>query len=136
MLPTTVENEIPQNDFEIMTDQPSKTYYMNLETERVIGLTDNQAAMKQAIFKILQTELNHYDIYTDYGVELEDLIGMPIEYVVPEAERRITEALMRDDRIVAAYNFSFEVKKNIISTTFYVDTVFGTVEINNVEVGY
>ena len=29
-------------------DLPTKTYYMNLETKRISGLTDGKAAMKQA----------------------------------------------------------------------------------------
>lgn len=53
MIPSTTG--FLEQDFEI-TEQPTKTYRMNLESNRVRGYVDGQEAMKQAIFKILQTE--------------------------------------------------------------------------------
>lgn len=136
MIPTEVQpSETLLQEFEV-EERPTKTYYMNLDKNRVSGLTDGQAAMKQAIYKILQTERYQYPkIYSDnYGVELWGLIGQPIAYVVPEIERRITEALTWDERITKVYNFSFEIQKKSVAVKFYADTVFGTVEIDNFEV--
>mgnify|MGYP000069981319 CR=1 FL=1 len=136
MIPTEVQpTENLLQEFEV-EEQPTKTYYMDLDKNKVSGLTDGQAAMKQAIYKILQTERYQYPkIYSDnYGVELWGLIGQPIAYVIPEIERRITEALTWDERIIKVYNFSFEIKKKAVAVKFYADTVFGTVEIDNVEV--
>lgn len=133
MIPTaTATTDDLVNDFEVVTEtmQPTKTYYMQLETMKVEGLTDGQAAMKQAIFKILQTERYQYPVYSDnYGVELRELIGQPIPYVLPEIDRRITEALTWDERITNVTDFNFDVKKSKVHTTFKVHTIFGEVEI-------
>ena len=133
MIPTaTATTDDLVNDFEVVTEvmQPTKTYYMQLEIIRVQGLTDGQAAMKQAIFKILQTERYQYPVYSDnYGVELRELIGQPIPYVLPEIDRRITEALTWDERITNVTDFNFDVKKNKVHVTFTAHTIYGDLNI-------
>lgn len=115
-------------DFEI-TEQPTHTYKMNLESNLIRGYTDGQEAMKQAIYKILNTERYQYVMYSwNYGIELLDLYGEPVSYVCPELERRIREALTWDDRIQTVDNFEFNIsKKGEILVTFTAHTVFGDV---------
>ena len=88
---------------------PTKTYKMTLDdANRISGYTDEQEAMKQAIYKIIRTERYRYIIYDwNYGIELEDLFGMPVSYCVPEIERRVTEALLQNIRINEVNNFEF-----------------------------
>lgn len=109
---------------------PSYTHKMDLENERIIGMTDGQDAMKQVIFKILNTERYQYLIYSwSYGIELKDLFGQPISYVIPELKRRIPEALLQDDRITAVDNFSFNsAKRHDLECTFTAHTIFGEVD--------
>ncbi len=122
-------NEFFEQDFEI-EEQPAKTYKMNRTNNTVRGYCDDLEAVKQAIYKILLTERYQYAMYSwDYGIELLDLFGEPVSYVCPELERRITEALMWDDRIQSVDNFKFEVKeKSKILATFTVHTIFGDTE--------
>ena len=139
MLPTAIENETVVNDFEINTAEsmPTKTYFMDLNKTRVSNYTDGQAAMKQVIFKILQTERYQYSkIYSNnYGVEFIDLYGMPPAYCIVEIQRRIIEALTWDERITKVNKFTFDMpKKGVISVGFTAYTIFGTVDIDNVEV--
>lgn len=117
-----------EQDFEI-TEQPTHTYKMNLESNLIRGYTDGQEAMKQAIYKILNTERYQYVMYSwNYGIELLDLYGEPVSYVCPELERRIREALTWDDRIQTVDNFEFNIsKKGEILVTFTAHTVFGDV---------
>lgn len=117
-----------EQDFEI-TEQPTHTYKMNLESNLIRGYTDGQEAMKQAIYKILNTERYQYAMYSwNYGIELSDLYGEPVSYVCPELERRIREALTWDDRIQTVDNFEFNIsKKGEILVTFTAHTVFGDV---------
>lgn len=117
-----------EQDFEI-TEQPTHTYKMNLESNLIRGYTDGQEAMKQAIYKILNTERYQYVMYSwNYGIELLDLYGEPVSYVCTELERRITEALTWDDRIQTVDNFEFNIsKKGEILVTFTAHTVFGDV---------
>lgn len=126
MIPSTTA--FLEQDFEI-TEQPTHTYKMNLESNLIRGYTDGQEAMKQAIYKILNTERYQYVMYSwNYGIELLDLYGEPVSYVCPELERRITEALTWDDRIQCVDNFEFNIsKKGEILVTFTAHTVFGDV---------
>ncbi len=108
--------------------KPTLQHQMLLDSKRIIGKCDNLDAVKQAIYKILNTERYAYEIYSwQYGIELLDLIGEPPDYVIPEIERRVEEALMTDDRITAVDTFEFEqVGKNKILATFTVHTIYGT----------
>lgn len=127
MIPSTVG--FLNQDFEI-EEQPSLTYKMDLESDSVRGFADNQEAMKQTIYRILNTERYQYIIYPwYYGIETLDLYGEPVTYVCPELERRITEALLIDTRIsdVADFEFDLEVKR-VVHVTFTVYTIYGAIE--------
>ena len=135
MIPTMIMDTTEKQDFTITdnaVDMPTLTYKMDLEQHRVRNYADGVPAMRQAIFKILQTErYQHKEIYSDnYGVEFKDLFGMPTSYCVPEIERRIKEALLWDERITNVYNFVFSLKKRgVVGVTFNADTIFGSTTI-------
>lgn len=113
---------------------PSKNYMMHIDRNRISGFCDNQDAVKQAIFKILNTERYQYIIYSwNYGIQLFDLFGEPVEYVCPELERRISDALIVDDRINSCENFEFDIsQKGIIIVTFRVNTIYGDIDVEKV----
>lgn len=123
---------IPHNDSDILrelntSEQSSYTYAMDIDNNRIIGNTDGLLAVKQAVYKILNTERYASPIYSrNYGVELKALFGMPVNYCVPEIERRIRDALKQDDRIVEVYDFNFTFpQKRTIAVTFTVKTSVG-----------
>lgn len=105
---------------------PSKQHRMDLHN-RILGTCDNLEAVKQSVFKILNTERFQYLIYSwNYGVELADLYGKAPMFVCPEIERRVKEALLQDDRITGVDEFEFDTsKKGVVSVTFTVHTLFG-----------
>lgn len=109
---------------------PTKTYKVEYKKDgQIRGYTDEQEAMKQAIYKIIATERYRYLIYSwNYGIELEDLFGKPIPYVYAMLKVRIEEALMADDRITKVYNFEFSHNDGDVLVIFDVDTIFGTLE--------
>lgn len=115
-------------DFEI-AEQPSLTYRMDTEGDVVRGQVDGIEAVRQAVFRILNTERYKYVIYPWwYGIEVNDLYGEPVTWVCPEMERRITEALMMDTRILSAGDFEHDVsRKGVIHTTFMVKTIYGDI---------
>lgn len=135
MIPTGInevqENDGLLNDFEY-EKQPDLTYKLNIEAERIGGFVDELEAYKQAIYKILNTERYDYIIYSwNYGIELKDLFGQPIPYVIPELERRITEAVMADDRTESVSNFEFDTpKRRVVHVKFTAASIYGEVEIN------
>lgn len=123
MLPQDVDYNL--FDFEIKT-QPSKTF--KISNDRIVETCDKLEALKQSIDLILSIERYKYPIYSwNYGIELNDLYGEHVSYVIPELERRIREALLQDDRITAVDNFKFETNKNIISTKFIVHSIYGDI---------
>jgi phage baseplate assembly protein W len=98
------------------------------QVNRIIGYVDDLESIKQAIYLILSTERYQYLIYSwDYGVELLDLIGKPMPYVIAEVPRRITEALTQDDRIKDVVDFEFEAKGNKLNVTFTVVSNSGNI---------
>lgn len=126
-------NTILSTNLEVET-QPSKNYKMHLEQNIINGFCDGLEAMRQVIYKILNTERYQYIIYSwNYGIELLDLYGEPVTYVCPELQRRITEALIQDDRIDSVDNFEFDIsEKRTMKATFTVHTIFGNVESEKV----
>lgn len=114
----------------------TKTHRMELyEGNYILGFVDSLKAMEQAIYKILRTERYKYIIYSwIYGIELEDLFGMPVEYCVVELERRISEALLQDNRITAVNGFEFDTESErgtVLVKKFVAETVFGEIQIND-----
>ena len=105
MIPSV--NDILTNELETET-LPSKDYKLSIEQNNINGFCDELEVMEQVIYKILNTEKYQYLIYSfDYGIELIDLYGEPVSYVCSELKRRITEALIQDDRIESVDNFTF-----------------------------
>lgn len=127
MIPSTVG--FLAQDFEI-EEQPSLTYKMDLNGDSVRGFVDEQEAMKQAIFRILNTERYQFIIYPwYYGIETIDLYGEPVTYVCPELERRITEALLIDTRIISVTDFEFDLEaKGVVHAMFTVNTIYGEIK--------
>lgn len=109
--------------------QSSRTYELRPASGTIGGLIDELDSMEQVVYKILNTERFECPLYTwNYGIELNELIGEPITFVLPELERRITEALMQDERITAVDALEFEISGGAVLVSFVVNTIFGDVE--------
>lgn len=106
--------------------QPSRTY--RISGNKIQGFVDGLEALKQAIYKVLNTERYEYPIYSfSYGIELENLIGKDPVFVQVELQRRIRECLMQDDRITDVDNFKFELIGDEIKCTFDVHSIYGEI---------
>lgn len=105
---------------------PTNTHKIIYDKNRVSDYTDRLEAMRQAVYLILNTERYKYPIYNwQYGVELLDLIGQQMTYVIPTLRQRITDALMQDDRILQVTNFEFEQNRNKLHCKCLVNTIYG-----------
>lgn len=135
LLPDTATDESGAISVVTNPTQPNKTYKMMIDAERIQGtIISDLETVKQAIYKIINTERYKYLIYSwNYGIELEDLFGKPIPYVLPEIPRRIKEALTQDDRIkdVLGFDLSYDKKGNVLAK-FTVVTIYGSVDIEKV----
>lgn len=113
----------------VVRTEPWLTYGLELNKNVVGAKITDLEAIAQTIYLILNTERYAHEIYSwDYGVEFADLIGKPRDYVYPEIESRIAEALLVDDRITRVDGFEFNQVKNAVSVTFTVHTTLGEVE--------
>ena len=126
---------IPKNSSAVMeiagtqaTVKPSKTFYLDIENNRIVGMVDNLDAVKQAVLLILGTNRFEHPIYSwNYGIESRKLIGKPMSFVIPELERYVKEALLQDDRITEVKDFSFtRIDRGKLGATFTVVSVFGS----------
>lgn len=109
--------------------QPSGTWNINKDTNRIQGETDGQAAVRQAVEIILNVERFRWQIYRPYsGMQWDGLIGQDPGYVASELQRRITEALLMDDRVRGISDFTYSVSGNTLNASLTVNTVYGEIE--------
>lgn len=107
--------------------ETSRTYRLDTAANRIIGLTDGLDAVRQSVYKILQTERYRFFCYSaDYGVELEGLVGADPGFVRSELKRRISEALLQDERISEVNDFSIEIDGDGAKAAFTVVSDFGS----------
>ena len=110
---------------------PSKTYYINRNTNRISGYIDDKDAIVQAIYLILSTERYESVIYNwYYGTEFDSLVGKDRDFVKSELKRRIAEAILEDDRIVDVTDFDISFNKDVANVVFLVETNIGDININ------
>lgn len=126
MIPTI--NNVLSTDLTVER-QPTKTYRLNVENNIINGLCDDLEAMTQVVYKILNTERYSNIMYSwNYGIEILDLFGEPIDYAVSELKRRIAEALTQDDRILSVEDFEYTTDRRTVSLSFTVRTIFGDIQ--------
>ena len=128
MLLPTNSNIEKLSDFEPV-EQTSNTYRLFYQKNKLRGFTDEIDALKQAIYFILNIERYDYLIYNwNYGFEIKDLIGQEPKNILPEIQKRISDALIQDSRINAILNFSFSMLKNKVIVYFTVKSIFGDLQ--------
>lgn len=103
---------IPSNRNLIVTqigqNEVTRTYKVDSHNKRIIGTTDGQPAIEQAILKNFDTERFAYVIYSkNYGIELEKYIGKDYDFIRSDLQRAIEECLLVDARIYSINNLQF-----------------------------
>ena len=110
------------------SSETSKTY--KVSDNKIQGFIDELEALKQAIYKELNTEKYECPIYSfSYGIQLENLIGKDRAYVKPEFKRRVQECLLKDARITSVDNFSFTFSGDQMLCAFDVVSIYGKITI-------
>lgn len=114
--------------------QPSKTYGFDLEAKTIGGSVDGKDAVLQAMLLRLMTDAGIYEIYSsNYGLSVNNLMGLPFLIVRNELERRITETLLHDNRVKEVTNFDINQSEDTVNMRFTINTVYG---ISTVERGF
>lgn len=136
MMENSVFIDIGIDTVEEATEQPSKTYRLDLEKGRIVGIVDEQEAVKQAIRKAIITPRFKCLIYDDqYGSEIEDAVIAKdatqeyIEAVIPDF---IKDCLKPDTRILDCFDFVFEIINDQAHIAFSCDTIYGLVSVEEV----
>lgn len=132
MIPNSIDIIIGE-DVEVLTtaETPSRTYKVDFAAGRIGGFCDETEAMKQAIYKILQTKRFEYLIYSwDYGIELNEIVGKSFQVFTSEIKRIVREALMADSRITDVSGFEVvQLDKRTALVKFTAETIFGETPI-------
>lgn len=122
----TLPEDIELDDVEI-EELPTNTFLVDTESEQVAGMDEGLEAMRQAVEIMLTTERFGFQIYSsNFGVELEDLVGADPDYIKSVFPERVRDAFSIDDRILGEQNYVFTVSGDSMLITFDVITVFGT----------
>lgn len=122
------------NDYEILLNakempRNTKTFNINFESKRIAGTAGEREALKQWIWAALNTPRYRYPIFSrNFGLETDNLIGMPFDYVCAELAARITDALSIDERITDVGSFEFEKKDGAAEVKFTVKTIYGDID--------
>ncbi|AZK48506.1 DUF2634 domain-containing protein [Paenibacillus lentus] len=106
--------------------ETSRTYGIDFDKGRCIGMVNGLDAVRQAVYKILRTDRFTHLIYdANYGSELTGLQGRNQGYVRSEIKRLIKEALLADDRISGVENKRITITGDEALATFTVVSIFG-----------
>lgn len=130
-----LDNELLGQVLESDEVSASKSYLMHIDRERIFGFVDGADALKQAIYKEINTESGIYPIYSNYGVMKRDLFGKPKRYAYMILTERVRDALLNDDRVLDVHSFYYVddmSKRENLCMSFKVESVYGVVDIMNV----
>lgn len=118
------------------TEKPSKTYRLDLDAGRIVGMVDGIEAVNQAIRKALITPRFKCLIYDNqYGSEITEAViakDATPEYVEAVIPGFVKDALKPDTRILDVYDFEFEFRGDGAYIFFRADTIFGETEFEEV----
>lgn len=121
------EINVPATDDNLNADQPSLTWKLDFNKGRVSGKIDQLEAVKQAVYKALQTDRYWYVIYSDdYGHELSTLIGDQPAFMQSELKRMVEETLMVDERIQSVDVLDITTNGDQLVFSFRVNSLFGS----------
>ena len=109
-----------------LTSRPSRTWIIDRQTMQVGYMDEGLESVRQAVEIALNVERFRWQIYnTNFGNELNDLIGDDADYIKSEFQRMVDDALSVDDRVIDTSDYTFSVDGDSITITFTVNTVFG-----------
>lgn len=116
---------------------PIQEWIVDWENETLGDSVMSLEAIAQDIRFALSTERNKYPIMgPNFGVTLNDLIGMDSAYVQANVKKRISDALSIDDRILSVSEFKFtKPDMDSMLVSFLVTTVLGDLQMTTELIG-
>lgn len=109
-----------------LTSRPSRTWIIDRNTMQVGYMDEGLEAVRQAVEIALNVDRFRWQIYnTNFGNELNDLIGDDADYIMSEFPRMVDDALSVDDRVIDTADYVFNIDSDSMTVSFTVNTVFG-----------
>ena len=109
-----------------LTSRPSRTWIIDRQTMQVGYMDEGLEAVRQAVEIALNVDRFRWQIYnTNFGNELNDLIGDDADYIMSEFPRMVDDALSVDDRVIDTADYTFDINGDSMTVSFTVNTVFG-----------
>ena len=109
-----------------LTSRPSRTWIIDRNTMQVGFMDEGLEAVRQAVEIALNVERFQWQIYnTNFGNELEELVGDDADYIQSELPRMVNDALSVDDRVIDTADYVFSVNGDSMTVSFTVNTVYG-----------
>ena len=110
----------------VLTSRPSRTWIIDRNTMQVGYMDEGLEAVRQAVEIALNVDRFRWQIYnTNFGNELNDLIGDDADYIMSEFPRMVDDALSVDDRVIDTADYVFNIDGDSMTVSFTVNTVFG-----------
>lgn len=109
-----------------LTSRPSRTWIIDRNTMQVGFMDEGLEAVRQSVEIALNVERFQWQIYnTNFGNELEELVGDDADYIQSELPRMVNDALSVDDRVIDTSDYVFSVNGDSMTVSFTVNTVYG-----------
>lgn len=120
----------PEEDEELDESVIYRTYRMDFENKRIIGMVDGLDAVCQSLFKVLQTRRYAHDIYDDqYGCDIMNKIGnsdLTPGYFESDIPAMIEDAFLNMDEVAGIEDVQFEMLDgDSVYVSFFAETTFG-----------
>lgn len=115
----------------------NRTYGMDMEHKRIVGMVDGEEALKQSIWKMLSTERFKHLIYSDnYGSEIIDHAmdtELTEEFLESDIPELVKDALLIDERILEVNNITWNwVGRDSVAIACEVITIYGEMRFEGV----
>lgn len=111
-----------------LTSRPSRTWIIDRNTMQVGFMDEGLEAVRQSVEIALNVERFQWQIYnTNFGNELEELVGDDADYIQSELPRMVNDALSVDDRVIDTTDYTFSVNGDSMTVSFTVNTVYGQI---------
>lgn len=127
---------IPQSDRSLLevdmknNIMPSKTFYIDFESKKILGIIEDKKAIEQSILLALSTSRFKHLIFSwNYGEEINHLIGKPKDLARAELPRLLKECLLVDDRISSIEDVVLTDGEEGLHVSFTAVTVHGDIPI-------
>lgn len=114
-----------------------RTYGMDFQRKRIRGMIDGEEAVRQAIWKILNTTRFAHLIYDDdYGNDIFSKLhdsALTDDYISSDLPVMLEDALTYDERITGVSDVQYKiVSRDSVHVTFTANTIYGDLPVEGV----